>query len=381
MYKLYEQHLLRLKSDHRYRILGRVSQVRSHNFLDFSTNDYLNLSRTPLGLDGQSNSQIYRAGATGSRLLSGDLELYRQFESIIATDKLSEAGLIFNSGFQANLSALSCLLDERVLGAKPMVFFDRLNHASLYQGVFLSKAELRRYHHNDMDHLRALLQEAQHNPSPKFIVTETVFGMDGDLIPLEEITALARQYNALLYLDEAHATGLFGVNGYGLSTTVKLQDIPHVIMGTFSKAIGSSGGYIACHQIIKDFLVNKATGFIYSTAPSPIAISAAFEAWKVIKSLSKARQALQEMGKTLRGMLVSQGLDIGSSRTHIIPIILRDERVCLHLQAKLLEEEILVSCVRPPTVPPKASRLRVALTSKHRLPDLVRLVDTLAKFI
>jgi len=312
MYKSYEKYLLTLHESGKYRRLGLVRQGTQSAFLDFSTNDYLNLSHhTNIIQAAQLHGSLYGVGSTGSRLLSGNLELYQKFESQISKDKGSEATLIFNSGFQANISTLSCLLDEKILSAKPLVFFDKLNHSSLYQAVFLSKAELYRYHHNDIDHLESLLIKHQDNVRPKFIVTETVFGMDGDIAPLEQITALARRHNAFLYLDEAHATGVFGINGYGLSTTLSLQDTPHVIMGTFSKAIGASGGYIASHHIMRDFIINKATGFIYSTAPSPMAIGAAFEAWKRIKSLHKEREALQVLGHTLRTWLQESGFNIG----------------------------------------------------------------------
>ena len=261
------------------------------------------------------------------------------------------------------------------------MFFDRLNHSSLYQAVFLSKAELKRYQHNDINDLESLLKECQNDTRPKFVVTETVFGMDGDIAPLQEIALLAKKFNAFLYLDEAHATGVFGQNGYGLSTTLDLQDIPHIIMGTFGKAIGVSGGYIACNKIIRDFIINKATGFIYSTAASPAVVGAAFEAWKLVKSLNKEREALQTLGNALRQMLKDRGFNIGSSRTHIIPVILNEEDKCLKIQKALLQEGIIVSFIRPPTVPPGTSRLRIAVTTRHTNKDLKRLVETLSKVV
>jgi 8-amino-7-oxononanoate synthase len=222
-----------------------------------------------------------------------------------------------------------------------LVFFDKLNHSSLYQAVFLSKAELKRYHHNDINHLEFLLREYQNDTRPKFIVTETVFGMDGDIAPLEEIAVLTKKFNAFLYLDEAHATGVFGLNCYGLSTAVDLQDIPNIIMGTFSKAIGVSGGYIACNNIMRDFIINKATGFIYSTAASPAVVGAAFKAWELVKSLDKEGETLQNLGNTLRKMLKSHGFNIGTSQTHIIPVILNEEDKCLKTQ-KALEMSVYI---------------------------------------
>ncbi len=382
MYKAYEKYLSTLHNKGKYRRLGVLRQESNSDLLDFSTNDYLNLSLSlshhkDVMLAGEIAAQRYGMGSTGSRLLSGNCKLFEEFEYAIAKDKKTESSLIFNSGFQANISTLSCILDDKILNAKPLVFFDKLNHCSLYQAVFLSKAQALRYHHNDINHLESLLIEYQNDARPKFIVTETVFGMDGDIAFLQEIAALAKKFNAFLYLDEAHATGVFGLNGYGLSIAVDLQDIPHIIMGTFSKAIGVSGGYIACNKIMRDFIINKATGFIYSTAPSPSVIGAAFKAWDMVKSLDKERQTLRNLGNTLRTLLKDCGFDIGTSETHIIPIILNEEDKCLNTQKALLQEGIVVSCIRPPTVPPGTSRFRIALTTRHTNNDLKRLVETL----
>ena len=382
MYKIYEKYLSTLQSSSKYRRLGQLCQDTSLELLDFSTNDYLNLSRhRDIAAAAEVAMLEYGIGSTGSRLLSGNCKLVEEFENVIAKDKKTEASLIFSSGFQANISTLACILDDKVLNAKPLVFFDKLNHSSLYQAVFLSKAELKRYRHNDIKSLESLLKEYQDDTRSKFIVTETVFGMDGDIVPLAEIASLAKKSGAFLYLDEAHATGVFGQNGYGLSTTIDLQDIPHIIMGTFSKAIGVSGGYIACNEVIRDFIINKATGFVYSTAPSPAVVGSAFKAWKLVKSLNKEREALQSLGNNLRTMLKDRGFNVGASRTHIIPIILNEEDKCLKTQKALLQEGIIVSCIRPPTVPPGTSRLRIGLTHKHTHKDLERLLETLTKVV
>ncbi|MEG0036615.1 MAG: 8-amino-7-oxononanoate synthase [Victivallaceae bacterium] len=378
MYELYQQFLKTLQRDGKYRKLTCTCQAGNSELLDFSTNDYLNLSRHgSLINEGMVVARAQGFGSTGSRLLSGNSDLYEEFESLIAKDKNSEAGLIFNSGFQANISTLSCLLDQKILNAKPLVFFDRLNHASLYQAVFLSSAQLCRYRHNDMNHLEFLLSRYKNESRPKFIVTETVFGMDGDIAPIEHIAELTFAYNAFLYLDEAHATGVFGKNGYGLSTSVDLRNIPHVVMGTFSKALGASGGYVACHNIIRDFLINNSKGFIYSTALSPPVIGAAFCAWQLVESFDKEREILRNLGKSLRRILMDNGFDIGSSQTHIVPVILHEESACLRIKELLADRGIIVSCIRPPTVPPGTARLRIALTAKHRLSDLERLVTAL----
>ena len=379
---VYEKHLSTLRSSGQYRRLGAKRQESNWELLDFSTNDYLALSHhKDIIAAGTAAAQEYGIGSTGSRLLSGNCKLFEEFEAVIAKDKRAESSLIFSSGFQANISTLSCILDDKILGEKPLVFFDKLNHSSLYQAVFLSKAQALRFHHNDINHLESLLREYKNDSRPKFIVTETVFGMDGDVAPLEEIVILAKKFKAFLYLDEAHATGVFGTGGYGLSTTLDLQNLPCIIMGTFSKAIGVSGGYIACHEIIRNFIINKATGFIYSTAPSPAVIGAAFKAWQLIKALDNERSVLQDLGNDLRIMLKDRGFNIGASETHIIPIILNEEDKCLKTQKALLQAGIIVSCVRPPSVPPGTSRLRIAVTIKHTHKDIKRLVETLSAVV
>lgn len=375
-YKLYEKYLSNLHDTRKLRQLP--SLIGNKNSLDFSTNDYLGLSKhSELRKVAADAALEYGVGATGSRLFSGNFEMFEKFEVQIACDKHAEAALIFNSGFQANISALSSLLSVLALKAKPLVFFDKYNHSSLYQAAFLSKCELIRYKHNDMENLRSKLDEFRSNTRPKFIVSETIFGMDGDFAPLQELADLASEHGAFLYLDEAHATGVFGKHGYGLSTTVDLSSIPHVIMGTFSKALGASGGYVACNKVMRDYLINAAPGFIYSTAPSPMVIAAAQKAWAMVKNMDHERKLLRDLSAILRARLRDVNFNIGASNSHIIPIILGSEDVTIEAQKYLKANNIIVSCVRPPTVPVGTSRLRIALTSLHTEADLEVLIAKL----
>lgn len=380
MQNLYKKHLEQLQERMRYRKLPACGQAPISLIADFSTNDYLCLSRHPAPIAAaKAAAEKYGVGATGSRLLSGNCALFSEFEKQIAQDKNTEAALIFNSGFQANFSALSCLLDEKILQKKPIVFFDKLNHSSLYQALFLSTAELVRFAHADIGQLKKHLQHYEKSDRPKFIVTETIFGMDGDCAPLNEIVALAERFNCFLYLDEAHATGVFGKGGYGLSTLLELEKIPFLIMGTFSKALGCSGAYVASSKLLCDFIINKAAGFIYSTAPSPVNVAAAFAAWKLLPSLEQERLLLQEKAQDLRADLLKKGFDCGTSQTHILPILIGSEERSLHAQHALLQKGIKISSIRPPTVPPGTSRLRIALTINHNQQDLSALVDALTK--
>jgi len=380
MFHLYQAYLDKIQLMDQYRQLQPVDRQNHTALLDFTTNDYLCLSAHPAVIQaGQVAAAHYGMGATGSRLLSGNYPLCTQLEAAIAKDKKTDASLIFNSGFQANISTLACILDDKILNEKPLVFFDKLNHSSLYQAVFLTKSELKRYHHNDINHLEFLLKEYQHDARPKFIVTETVFGMDGDVADLNAISALAYLYKAFLYLDESHATGVLGSTGYGLSNELDLQHIPHIIMGTLSKAIGTSGGYIACHHILHQLIVNKATGFMYSTAPSPAVIGASLKAWELVPFFEQKRTDLHHLAADLRHLLQSNGFDTSKSQTHIIPIILKEEKRCLKIQKALLQQRIMVACIRPPTVPPHTARLRISLNINHTKNDVVHLMQALHK--
>lgn len=348
--------------------------------IDFSSNDYLNLRSNKELLEAAYSYALEDGfGSTGSRLLSGNRLLFEQFEETIAHDKKCEAALLFSSGFQANSSALATLCDKKVLKKPALLFFDKYVHSSLYQGAFLSDAHLVRFRHNDMADLSRLLDQYKEDSSVKIIVTESVFGMDGDRAPLSEIVTLAKEHNALLYLDEAHATGVFGENGYGLSTSVDLSPISHVIMGTFSKALGGFGAYLATSQTIKDYLLNTCPGFIFSTALPPMVTAAAAWAWKKLPHLGKEREKLASLSSSTRNELQSLGFTTGASTTHIIPIILCTEERTLAAKTVLAEQNIQVSAVRPPTVPPGTSRLRIALTAAHTEEDINRLLTGVKK--
>ncbi len=362
----------------KYRCLPEDRPPKEEQFINFSTNDYLGLSTSPSLLEAAFQAgKRYGLGSTGSRLLSGHCALFSQFEQRIAQDKHAEAVLLFSSGYQANFHVLSSLLDPKVLGGPALVFFDKLNHASLYQAVLGSRATLYRYPHLDLQHLETLLQHHARDPRPKFIVSETLYGMDGDLLPLEQIKILAERYDAFLYLDEAHATGLLGPQGYGLSETVDLSALPHLIMGTFGKALGASGAYIASSSELRHYLINHCSGWIYSTAPSPAIIGAAYAAWTQMPQMAVARRALFDQAQTLRTRLQALGFQTGNSRTPIVPILLQTEQRALAAQDFLKKRRILVSAIRPPTVPPNTARLRIAITCQHTPDHIERLIDTL----
>lgn len=376
--ELYEKQTCYRLDKNTYRELGKFNNQLS--YIDFASNDYLGLSQNQTILKkALSTAKKYGIGATGSRLLSGNSKIFENFEKEIAKCKKTESALIFNSGFQCNISVLASLLDRKTLKAEPLVFFDKLNHSSLYQAVFLSNANMIRYRHNDMKHLANLLEKYCKDKRPKFIVTETIFGMDGDTIDISHLTDLCKKYKTFLYLDEAHATGMVGKYGYGLSTEADLTNIPHVIMGTFSKALGVSGAYLACSNIIKKYLINFCPGFIYSTANSPLTVGAAFESWKLIPTLDNLRTKVRLNSKYVKKHLNDLGLNTSNSSSNIIPIIIREEEAAASLQKKLQKLNINVSLVRPPTVPNGTSRLRVAINALHSDLDIQKLLSSFAK--
>ncbi|HEX4917376.1 MAG TPA: 8-amino-7-oxononanoate synthase [Limnobacter sp.] len=341
--------------------------------LDFSSNDYLGLSQHPeVVQSGVEAAQHYGAGATGSRLLSGNLDCYETLEAEVAEFKRSEAAMVFGSGYQANATGLAALLDKTLWqGEQPLVFADRLNHASLHHACQLAGVRQIRFQHNDMNHLADCLRKHADKRQPKIIVSETVFGMEGDLLPVEQLAELALQYGAVVYLDEAHATGVWGPQGRGLGALehpaiAALKALGHwVIMGTFSKAVGVSGAYLACSHTLKHYLVNRCTGFVYSTAPSPFVVGAVRKSLALIPAMDSQRKALHNAAQHVRQQLHTMGLNTGQSTTHIVPVVVGHAADSLALKSHLQQRGITGSAVRPPTVPPNTARLRLALNTGH----------------
>ena len=365
-----------MKASSNYRILQNGVD---DDVIDFSTNDYLNLSRNPEIVHAAYEAGMkYGSGATGSRLLSGNKKIFCDFEEQIAHDKKTESAMIFCSGYQANVAVLSALCDGKIFdlnGKQPILFFDKLNHESLYKAAAVTSSKLERYRHNDIDMLKNLLKKYDDKKFVKFIVSETVFGMDGDFADLQSLINLSQKYNALLYLDEAHATGLFGTKGYGLSTNFDMRGINCVIMGTFSKAAGVSGAYIACSKDIKNYLLQKCSGFIYSTAPSPMIIGAAQKSWEIIGKMDKERKDLFSLSEYCRE-LVSQNFDTMNSQTNIIPIKMKSSKQAMDYKNLLLDKKIIVSAVRQPTV--SVPRLRIAITLAHSREDIDALMEAMS---
>lgn len=342
---------------------GRV-EVGGRELVNFAGNDYLGLSRHPLLLERSREwGDRWGVGVGGSRLVCGNLEPLDEIEKTLARGKGGEAALVMVSGFQANASILPALLDRRVLGAEPIVFTDRLIHASLHHGLQAAGVRQIRFHHNDLSHLELLLEQHRELPGPRFIITESVFSMEGDRVDLAALLALKERHDAFLYLDEAHATGVLGPDGFGLAAAFPGR--VDLVMGTFGKALGSFGAYVVCATTLREYLINRCGGFIYATGLPPPVLGAIDAALELLPTLEPERQRLAAHGDRVRLALQGLGFATGHSSTQIIPVLAWEESTALAWAKTLEKAGLLTVAIRPPTVPPGTSRLRLSLSAAH----------------
>jgi 8-amino-7-oxononanoate synthase len=354
---------------------GRVD-LGAGPVLDFSSNDYLGLSHHPaLIARAGEYARRWGAGAGASRLVSGNLLPFGAIEAKIARGKGSEAALVFVSGVQANVTLLPALLDAKVLGGEPLVYADRLNHASLIQGGAAAGVRQIRFRHNDLGHLEELLERDKGLARPRVIITESVFSMDGDCADVAALSALAARFGAFLYLDEAHATGVMGQGGFGLAHGLRNA----LVMGTFSKGLGGFGAYAACSGVLREYLVNRCGGVIYATALPPAVLGAMDAALDLIPSLGVERDRVAGHGARFRAALRAAGLDTGASTTQIVPLILGAEARALGMARALEAEGFLAVAIRPPTVPAGTSRIRFTFSAAHSEAQVEALIEAVVR--
>lgn len=347
---------------------GRIC-IKGKAYWDFSSNDYLGLSSAPQLLEAAKAAlEQFGTSASASRLMSGDTELCHCLEEKVARFKNKESALVFNSGYQANIGIISALCRKG-----DAVFCDRLSHASIIDGVLLSGARFFRFAHNDLDHLGDLLKKHRAKFDQGVIVTETIFSMDGDKAPLAGLVRLKEEYNCRLLVDEAHATGVFGARGSGVVGEEGLSGKVDWIMGTFSKALGSFGAYLAADAATIDYLINSARGFIYSTALPPAVIAVNLCSLDLVEREAFRRKQLLENAAYFRNRLKEQGIPVTGS-SQIVPLICGDTATALSLSRGLQGEGYWVLPVRPPTVPRGEARLRFSLTYYHNREILDRLI-------
>ncbi len=349
-------------------VSSRISSINGKEYINFSSNDYLGLSHNnKLTQASIKWIQKYGTGSSASRLVTGTNPEYLQLEQRIADWKGTETSLVFGSGFLLNSGLIPALADKNTA-----IFADKLNHASLNTGCQLAEGKFIRYKHNDIKHLETLIKKNNDFPR-KIIISDTIFSMDGDIADLKNLRSLADKYSAFLYLDDAHGTGLYGEKGEGLTKGADFA------MGTFSKALGSYGAYIACSNNVKEYIINTCKPFIYTTALPPSvygSISAAIELIQT-SEYCDIRNFFTEKYHNLKVQLNQLGFNTGNTNSPIIPIIIGDMEKTLRTSQYLFENQIIGTAIRPPTVPKDTARIRIALNATHTDDDIAKLIETL----
>ncbi|SNT42441.1 5-aminolevulinate synthase [Bacillus sp. OK838] len=328
------------------------------------SNDYLGMSQHSLVTDAMHEAiRMFGAGSGGSRNIGGTHYQYDQLEKTLAEWHGKESALVFPTGYGSNDATLQCLLK---LFPNCMVFSDERNHASIINGILSTKVEKSIFKHNDVEHLEELL-EKQPLDRPKIIVFESVYSMDGDISPIEDIIALAKKYNALTFLDEVHAIGMYGPRGAGIAAELGIAHKVDIIQGTMAKAIGVIGGYITASASLIDAVRSFASGFIFTTSLPPAVVAACHASIKHLISSDKERISLQDKTNTLRDFLSKAGIPIMEcSETHILPVLIGDAKKCKKAAQRLLEEHrIYLQPINSPTVAVGTERFRVNVTPNH----------------
>lgn len=342
-------------------------------FLNFSSNNYLGLANHPAIIEAIRNGAKRGAGATASRYIIGHEAETDQLEKEIAEWKGTEAALVFPNGYMANLGVLTSLL-----GRSDAVFSDRLNHASIVDGIRLSGAHHFRYRHGDLDHLESLLRKADEKGiQRKLIVTDSVFSMDGDQAPLQGLVWLKERHGAALMLDEAHASGVWGGKGEGLAHALGVERHVDIHMGTFSKAFGLYGAYVAGNRLWVEYIKQTCRPLIYTTGLPPSLVSGIRQALALVIGEQGRRERLHRNSEQLRTALIQMGLDLRGSSTQIIPLMAGSEEKALQFSKRLEEKGILAVAIRPPTVPEGTSRLRLSLMATHTKEHLRQVISTI----
>lgn len=347
--------------------------IEGQPVVNFGGNDYLGLANDQRLIRAASRALEQGWGSGASPLVTGYSRWHEQLEQRLAEFERAEAALVFTSGFAANTGALAALV-----GPGDTVYTDRKNHASLLDGCRLSRADVRAYPHNDPLELERLLARAPRS-GRRLIVTDSLFSMDGDLAPLPALADLAERYDAMLMVDEAHATGVFGTWGRGVAEQQGVERRVDVRVGTLSKALGCLGGFVVGSARLVRWLLNRARPYVFSTASPAANAAAAIAALEIVGAEPQRRERLLSSAARLRQQLAAQGWNTGQSASQIVPIVVGDPQRAVALSARLLARGLYVPAIRPPTVPDGEACLRVSLTSNHTDAMIQALVDALAK--
>jgi len=386
IYETFKQQLDDLRAKQQLRQLGSIARrdetgadFNGTRYFNLSSNDYLGLgANQPLLQEflGQEDTGrlIDRLGLAGSssRLLTGNAEAYDRLEAYLAGAYQAEAACIFNSGYHANIGIISALADRHDL-----ILSDKLNHASMMDGLQLAQAKYFRYRHADYAHLEQLLEEHRAQFQRIFIMTESVFSMDGDVADLRRLVELKNRYNALLIVDEAHAVGVFGERGLGVCEAQGVMAEIDVLVGTFGKALASVGAYAITNRILKEYLVNMMRPLIFTTALPPITLNWNLFVLKKVAAMQEQRRHLLELSQQFRQALIANALRTDGD-SQIIPVMIGANDAAMRVSERLREQGWLIFAIRPPTVPPNTSRLRLSLNAAMRWEQLAPLPDAIA---
>ena len=350
-----------------------VINIEDKEYINFSSNDYLGFANNKKLKEQMVEAiQRYGLGAGSSQLLVGHSLAHSELEKKLAEFLNREAALVFSTGYQANLAIASTLIDENTV-----VLQDKLNHASLIDSALLSKGKLVRYKHNDIDHLKSLFEKYKNKKL--ILMTDGVFSMDGDHAPLLEIADLCKTYNAILIVDDAHGIGVLGKTGAGLLENLQLgeEDVP-LLIGTFGKSFGASGAFVSGNRLFVEMFIQKARTYIYTTALMPAIAATMTYAIGMIIDGDPLRKNINELINVYKAGLNKNKLDQRISTSHIQPYIVGNADKALQLSKSLKDKKILVSAIRPPTVPKDTSRLRISFTATHSKEQVEKLTASLA---
>lgn len=354
---------------------SNIIEFNGREIVNLSANNYLGLATHPLVLQAAHDAvDKYGAGAGSVRTIVGNQDLLEELEAILAKFKNEEAVTVFQSGLNCNIGVIQALTDKGDL-----IISDELNHASIIDGVKLSKADKAVYKHSDMLDLRRILEEKRNTYQQVLIITDGVFSMDGDLANLPEIVQLAEEFSALTYVDDAHGSGVLGKNGRGTVDHFHLHGRVDIIVGTLSKAVGVIGGYVCSKQNVKEWLLHRARPLLFSTALPPAAVGAAIQSIKLLLESDNLTKKLWSNAQYFKQGMKNLGFDIGHSETPITPVMIGDEALTMAFSKALLEEGVFISGIVFPTVPKGKGRLRVMISASHTLVDLAFALDKFKK--
>ncbi|MFB7639364.1 8-amino-7-oxononanoate synthase [Peribacillus butanolivorans] len=375
---IWEKELEKIKEGGLYRQLQTVetmsdqgyAMVNGHKMMMFASNNYLGLANDRRLIEASVQAtQRFGTGSTGSRLTTGNTIVHEKLEKRLAEFKQTDSAIVLNTGYMANIAALTTLV-----GKDDLILSDEMNHASIIDGCRLSRAETIIYRHADLLDLEMKLQ-INTRYRKRIIVTDGVFSMDGDIAPLPGIVELAKRYDALVMVDDAHATGVLGKDGRGTSEHFGLKGNIDIEMGTLSKAVGAEGGYIAGSRSLVDFVLNRARPFVFSTALSAGVVASALTAVDIIQSEPERRVRIRAMSQRLYNELTSLGYTVSGGETPILAIICGEPEQAMFLSKELHMHGIYAPAIRPPTVPSGTSRIRLTLMATHQEEQMNHVID------